>query len=146
MKVLLQRVKKASIKIENEIYSEIGAGLLIFLGVEKEDSDFQAHFLASKICDLRIFEDEFGKMNLSVKDIEGEILIVSQFTLAGNCKKGTRPSFDTAKDPQEANKLYENFVSFVKGNHSKVKTGVFGAMMDVELINNGPVTFILTKE
>jgi len=146
MKALLQRVKKASVKIENTLYSEIGQGILIFLGVEKNDSDIQGAFLANKICALRIFEDTLGKMNLSIKDIDGEILIISQFTLAGNCKKGTRPSFDNAKEPQEANKIYENFVSFVKENHPNVKTGVFGAMMDIELINDGPVTFILTKE
>lgn len=146
MKVLLQRVKKASVSIENEIYSEIGQGLLVFLGVEKDDSNIQAEFLASKICNLRVFEDNLGKMNLSIKDVDGEILVVSQFTLAGNCKKGTRPSFDKAKEPQEAKQIYENFVSFVKQNHKKVKTGVFAAMMDVELINDGPVTFILTKE
>ena len=146
MKALLQRVKRASVKIEDCIHSEINQGILIFLGIEKHDSDIQGEFLANKICNLRIFEDELAKMNLSIKAINGEILIVSQFTLAGNCKKGTRPSFDNAMNPQEANKIYENFVSFVKKNHEKVKTGVFGAMMDIELINDGPVTFILTKE
>ncbi len=146
MKVLLQRVKRASVKIEDFIHSEINQGILIFLGIEKNDSDIQGEFLASKLCNLRIFEDELAKMNLSIKDINGEILIVSQFTLAGSCKKGTRPSFDNAMNSQEANKIYENFVSFVKKNHEKIKTGVFGAIMEVELINDGPVTFILTKE
>lgn len=146
MKALLQRVKSASVKIDGNIYSEIKQGILVFLGVEKEDSSSQAEFLANKLCNLRIFEDEYEKMNLSVKDIDGEILVVSQFTLAGNCKKGTRPSFDNAKSPQEANKIYEDFVSIVKELHPKVKTGIFGAMMDIELINDGPVTFILTKE
>ena len=144
--MLLQRVKRASVKIEDFIHSEINQGILIFLGIEKNDSDIQGEFLASKLCNLRIFEDELAKMNLSIKDINGEILIVSQFTLAGSCKKGTRPSFDNAMNSQEANKIYENFVSFVKKNHEKIKTGVFGAIMEVELINDGPVTFILTKE
>lgn len=146
MKALLQRVKKASVKIDERIHSEIGQGILIFLGVEKKDSASQAEFLANKVCNLRIFEDEFNKMNLSVKDINGEILIVSQFTLASNCKKGTRPSFDNAMEPIEAKNIYENFVSFVKENNIQVKTGEFGSMMDIELINDGPVTFILTKE
>jgi len=146
MKVLLQRVKKASVRIGNELHSEIGYGILIFVGVEKNDTDSQAEFLANKVCNLRIFEDEIGKMNLSVKDVGGEILIVSQFTLAANCKKGTRPSFDNAMEPLAANHIYENFVSFVKGNNISLKTGVFGAMMDIELVNDGPVTFILTKE
>lgn len=146
MKALLQRVKRASVTIEGKLYSEINQGILVFLGVEKNDSESQAEFLASKISNLRIFDDHDGKMNLSVKDILGEILVVSQFTLAANCKKGTRPSFDNAKQPDEANKIYEKFVSFVKQNNISVKTGVFGAMMDIELINDGPVTFILTKE
>lgn len=146
MKVLLQRVKRASVTIENNIYSEINQGILVFLGVEKNDSDSQAEFLASKISNLRIFNDSEGKMNLSIKDISGEILVVSQFTLASSCKKGTRPSFDNAKPPTEANEIYEKFISFVKQNNISVKTGVFGAMMDIELINDGPVTFILTKE
>lgn len=146
MKALLQRVKRASVTIEGKLYSEINQGILVFLGVEKNDSESQAEFLASKISNLRIFDDHDGKMNLSVKDILGEILVVSQFTLAANCKKGTRPSFDNAKQPDEANKIYEKFVSFVKQNNISVKTGVFGAMMDIGLINDGPVTFILTKE
>lgn len=146
MKSLLQRVKSASVTIDGQIHSKIGQGILIFLGVEKSDSTTQAEFLANKISNLRIFEDDAGKMNLSVKDIDGEILVVSQFTLASDCKKGTRPSFDNAKEPQEANRIYEEFVSFVKQNNIKTKTGVFGAMMDLELINDGPVTFMLTKE
>ena len=146
MKALLQRVKKASVKIDGELHSEIAQGILIFLGVEKNDSCSQAEFLASKITNLRVFEDESGKMNLSIKDIAGEILIVSQFTLASDCKKGTRPSFDNAKEPVEANKIYEEFISIVKKLNIPVKTGIFGAMMDIELVNDGPVTFMLTKE
>lgn len=146
MKTLLQRVKRASVTIDGDVYSQINQGILVFLGVEKNDTEAHAEFLASKISKLRIFEDENEKMNLSVKDINGKILVVSQFTLASDCKKGTRPSFDNAKEPIEANLIYEKFVSFVKQQNIPVKTGVFGAMMDVELINDGPVTFLLTKE
>ena len=143
MKGLIQRVKKASVTIDNELYSEIGQGILVLLGVEKGDSEANADKLADKICKLRIFEDENEKMNKSVQDIEGEILVVSQFTLAGDCKKGTRPSFDKAENPDRANELYEYFTKVVKNNNIPVKTGKFGAMMDVELINDGPVTFML---
>ena len=146
MKALLKRVKTASVSIDGELYSQINNGLLIFLGVEKEDDNSQADWLISKILKLRIFEDENKKMNLSVLDIKGEILVVSQFTLAGDCKKGTRPSFDNAKNPNEANKLYEYFVSELKKSGLTVKTGVFGAMMDINLINDGPVTFMLEKQ
>ena len=143
MKGLIQRVKKASVTIDNELYSEIGQGILVLLGVEKGDSEANADKLADKICKLRIFEDENEKMNKSVQDIEGEILVVSQFTLAGDCKKGTRPSFDKAENPDRANELYEYFVKVIKNNNIPVKTGKFAAMMDVELINDGPVTFML---
>ena len=145
MKALLQRVKSATVFINNELYSQINQGILILLGVEKGDDSSQADWLISKILKLRIFEDENQKMNLSVSDIKGELLVVSQFTLAGDCKKGTRPSFDNAKNPNEANKLYEYFVSELKKSGLSVKTGVFGAMMDVSLINDGPVTFMLEK-
>ena len=145
MKAVVQRVKSASVTIDNKLYSQINQGLLILLGVEKNDTEEQADFLVNKIQKLRIFEDENEKMNLSVMDINGEILVVSQFTLAGDCKKGTRPSFDNAKNPQEANELYEYFVSELKKSNLQIKTGVFRAMMDVSLINDGPVTFILEK-
>ena len=146
MKALIQRVKNAGVKINNEIYSSISAGLLIFLGVEKTDTQNEALWLVDKLLKLRIFEDENEKMNLSVTDIKGEILVVSQFTLAGNCKKGTRPSFDNAMPPQDAEKLYEFFVSEIKKSELNIQTGVFGAMMDISLINDGPVTFMLEKE
>lgn len=145
MKAVIQRVKSASVTIENELYSQINQGILILLGVEKNDTKEEADFLVNKIQKLRIFEDENKKMNLSITDINGEILVVSQFTLAGDCKKGTRPSFDNAKNPQEANELYEYFVTELKKSNLSVKTGVFRAMMDVSLINDGPVTFILEK-
>jgi len=142
LKVLLQRVKNASVKIDNEIFSEIKEGILVFVGIEKGDSEENVNKLAEKTCNLRIFEDENGRMNKSVLDIGGEILSVSQFTLAGNCKKGTRPSFDSAELPEKAKKLYELFNACLS---EKVitKTGVFGAMMEIGLINDGPVTFML---
>lgn len=143
MKGLIQRVKRASVTIDGNVYSKINQGILILLGVEKGDNEQNADKLADKLCKLRIFEDEDGKMNKSILDVNGEILIVSQFTLAGDCKKGTRPSFDKAELPQRANELYEYFVDLIKQKNIPVGTGVFGAMIDVELVNDGPVTFML---
>lgn len=143
MKGLIQRVKKASVRTDSQLYSQINEGILIFLGVEKGDEKSNADKLAEKLVKLRIFEDENGKMNKSVQDINGSILVVSQFTLAGDCKKGTRPSFDKAELPQKANELYEYFISKLKSMNIPTQTGSFGAMMDVELINDGPVTFML---
>ena len=140
---LIQRVKKASVTIDDESFSSINAGILVLYGVEKGDEKEKAEKIADKISKLRIFEDENGKMNKSIKDISGEVLVVSQFTLAGNCAKGTRPSFDRAELPEKANEMYEYFIKQLQDKGLPVKTGVFGAMMDVELINDGPVTFIL---
>ena len=145
MKALIQRVKSASVTIDGLLYSKIGQGLLVFLGVEKGDDKLNAEKLADKLSKLRIFEDENEKMNHSILDIEGEMLIVSQFTLCGDCKKGTRPSFDKSAPSQIANELYEYFISQVKSFNIPVQTGKFGAMMDVELINDGPVTFMVEK-
>ena len=145
MKALIQRVKSASVTIDGLLYSKIGQGLLVFLGVEKGDDNLNAEKLADKLSKLRIFEDENEKMNHSILDIEGEMLIVSQFTLCGDCKKGTRPSFDKSAPPKIANELYEYFISQVKSFNIPVQTGKFGAMMDVELINDGPVTFMVEK-
>lgn len=145
MKALIQRVKKASVRIDDKLYSSIGAGLLIFVGVEKSDEKINAEKLAGKILKLRIFEDENEKMNLSVCDVKGEILVVSQFTLCGDCKKGTRPSFDNSAPLDKAVELYEYFVECVKQSSLTVHTGKFRAMMDVELINDGPVTFFIEK-
>ena len=145
MKALIQRVKKASVTIDGKLYSSINRGMLIFLGVEKEDSIENAQKLAEKLVKLRIYEDENDKMNLSVSDISGELLVVSQFTLAGSCKKGTRPSFDNAAKQDTAKKLYEDFVNFISQYNLPVKTGKFQAMMDIELINDGPVTFMVEK-
>ena len=143
MKLVLQRVKKASVSINNNIYSEIGKGILILIGIEKGDTEQDIEKYSQKVTKLRIFPDENDKMNRSIVDIAGEILVVSQFTLAGDCKKGTRPSFDNSAPPKEAEQLYELFVKNINKQNIPVKTGVFGAMMDVGLINDGPVTFIL---
>lgn len=145
MKALIQRVKSASVKIEGQVYSQINAGMLILLGVEKEDKIDNAQKLCEKLINLRIFDDENGKMNKSLLDVKGEILVVSQFTLLGDCKKGTRPSFDKAAGPEFANELYEEFVKEISSFGLIVKTGKFQAMMDVSLINDGPVTFMLEK-
>jgi len=143
MKILIQRVKNASVTIENKKYSEISAGILAFVGIEKGDAEEQVIKAANKIVNLRIFQDENDKMNKSLLDVNGEMLIVSQFTLCGNCKKGTRPSFDNSAPPERAKDLYEKFIQEVKGYGVKTQTGIFGAMMDVELINDGPVTFMI---
>ena len=145
MKALIQRVKNASVTIDDKLYSKINNGILVLLGVEKGDLEENADKLSQKIVNLRIFEDENEKMNLSLKDVNGDILVVSQFTLCGNCAKGTRPSFDGAELPQRANELYEYFVESIKKQDICVKTGRFGAMMDVSLVNNGPVTFMVEK-
>ncbi len=144
MKLVVQRVKKASVTIDNKLHSQIKQGFMVLFGVEKGDTNEQADWLAEKLLRLRVFEDENLKMNHSILDINGEILVVSQFTLAGNCKKGTRPSFDNAETPEKAEKIYNNFCKIL-AEKTSVKTGVFGAMMDVSLVNDGPVTFILEK-
>ena len=145
MKALIQRVKQASVTIDGELYSNINNGMLILLGVTKDDTTENAEKLVRKLVGLRIFEDEQGKMNKSILDTNGEILVVSQFTLCGDCKKGTRPSFDKSAPPQIAEELYKYFIGTIKKEISIVKTGKFGAMMDVALINDGPVTFMVEK-
>lgn len=143
MKVLLQRVKRASVTIDEKLFSSINHGILALVGIEKGDTIEQVNKLADKVFKLRIFEDENGKMNRSILDVKGEMLVVSQFTLCGDCKKGTRPSFDRSAPPDIANSLYEEFIEKIKNYGIKTGTGKFGAMMDVELINDGPVTFML---
>lgn len=145
MKALIQRVKQASVTIDGELYSSINNGMLVLLGVMKDDTIENAQKLAQKLIGLRIFEDEQGKMNKSILDTNGEMLVVSQFTLCGDCKKGTRPSFDKSAPPQIAEELYKYFIDTIKKEISIVKTGKFGAMMDVALINDGPVTFMVEK-
>lgn len=145
MKALIQRVKRASVTIDNKLYSSINSGILVFVGVEKSDGHENAEKLADKILKLRIFEDENEKMNLSVQDVKGELLVVSQFTLCGDCKKGTRPSFDNSAPLDKAVELYEYFTACVKKSGLKIETGKFRAMMDVELVNDGPVTFFIEK-
>jgi len=134
------------VKIRGEVVGEIRAGFLILLGVGKDDAETDADWLADKIVSLRVFEDQQGKLNLSLEDIKGEILIVSQFTLYGDCRKGRRPGFDSAAAPEMADRLYNYFVQKVKTKGLKVATGKFQAMMDVELTNQGPVTLILDSK
>jgi D-tyrosyl-tRNA(Tyr) deacylase len=145
MRCCVQRVLNCSVSIENKIFSEIGKGLLVFLGVEKDDSVKSCDWLANKICGLRIFENEKGKMSLDLNDINGELLIVSQFTLAGNVNKGKRPDFTNAMPPDIAKEMYDYFVkkcSNILGNN-RVMTGIFAASMEIKLINDGPVTLII---
>jgi len=146
MKAVIQRVLQASVEISGKKVGAIDKGIVMLLGVEKGDTRDDASWLMAKIINLRIFEDDYGKMNLSVLDVAGAILAVSQFTLAGNCSKGRRPSFDIAALPDEANMLYEFSVSELKRLGCTVATGVFQADMQVCLINDGPVTFVLDTQ
>ncbi len=143
MKAVIQRVLSASVEVDGKTVGSTGKGILVLLGVEKGDGEKDADWMAEKIAGLRIFEDSEGKMNLSVQDMGGGILAVSQFTLAGNCSKGRRPSFDTAAPPEEANGLYEYFLGRLRQTGIPVETGIFQANMRVSLVNDGPVTFIL---
>lgn len=145
MKAVIQRVSSASVTVEGRIVGQIGQGIMVLLGVEKGDTEAPADWLAEKIVGLRIFEDEAGKMNRSLQDIGGAVLAVSQFTLAGNCNKGRRPSFDTAAPPDEGKRLYDYFVESLKRQNVPVQTGIFQADMQVALVNDGPVTFILER-
>ena len=145
MKAVIQRVISANVAVEGKIVGEIGPGILALLGVEKGDGELQADWLAEKIIGLRIFSDGAGKMNLSLQDVGGGLLAVSQFTLAGNCAKGRRPSFDTAAPPEEGKRLYDYFVEAVKRKGISTASGIFQADMQVTLVNDGPVTFILER-
>ena len=142
MKVVIQRVKKTSLKVDGKLISEIPFGLAVYFGVKCGDSRVQAESIAKKISKLRIFEDDHGKMNLSVADVGGEILLISQFTLYGDCSHGNRPSFTDAERPEPANSLYEYTADKLRELGMTVKTGVFGADMKIEQLNDGPVTII----
>lgn len=146
MKAVVQRVSESSVTIDSEVAGKIGAGLMVLLGVAVEDTEKEADYLAEKIINLRIFSDENGKMNLSLLDVGGEMLVVSQFTLLGDCRKGRRPSFIAAAGPEQGNALYEYFVDCIRQKGITVATGRFGAMMDVSLVNDGPVTLILESK
>ena len=145
MKAVIQRVANASVTVDGEVKGSIESGFLILLGVENGDNESEAKTLAAKIAGLRIFTDENDKMNLSIKDVKGKLLIVSQFTLYGDCSQGNRPSFIEAARPEEANPLYEYFCNQCELNNIEVQKGIFGADMKVELINDGPVTIIIEK-
>ncbi|HMK59626.1 MAG TPA: D-aminoacyl-tRNA deacylase [Dissulfurispiraceae bacterium] len=145
MKIVLQRVTKARVTIDDNEVSSIGKGLLLLVGIHKDDTTENIDFLASKCVDLRVFPDDLGKMNLSVRDIRGEVLAVSQFTLLGDCRKGRRPNFANSAASEKGSHLYERFITQLGAFGLTVKTGIFGAMMHVELVNDGPVTLILEK-
>jgi D-aminoacyl-tRNA deacylase len=146
MRAVIQRVKSASVTVEGEVVGKIGKGLLVLLGVSNDDAEKDADYLVEKTLNLRIFEDSSDKMNLSLLDITGEVLVVSQFTLFGDVRKGRRPSFIDAAPSEKANRLYEYFVSKIREKLLQVETGRFQAMMDVELINDGPVTILLDSK
>ncbi len=147
MKAVIQRVSRASVSVDSKVIGEIKQGFLILLGVEKEDDETEARVLASKIAGLRVFCDENDKMNLSLSDIDGGVLVISNFTLCGSCKKGRRPSFDNAARPETALPLYEHFCDYMKdAGISLVERGEFGADMKVDLLNDGPVTLIIDSK
>jgi len=146
MRALVQRITYSTLKVDGEIIAKTGKGLIVYLGVKKGDSEEEVEYVAKKVAGLRVFEDEDGKMNLSVKDVGGEILAVSQFTLYGDTKKGFRPSFFEAEEPNSANALFELFKEKLNANNVSVKSGIFGADMKIEYLNDGPVSVIVEKE
>lgn len=146
MKIVVQRVKNAQVEVDGDIVGKIGKGFLVLLGVTHNDTKEQADYLVKKLCKLRVFTDENDKMNLGLKDVSGELLIVSQFTLYADCSQGNRPSFIEAARPEHANELYEYFCQECEKNQIKVEKGIFGADMKVNLLNDGPVTIIIEKE
>ena len=146
MRAVVQRVINASVEVDNEIIGKIGQGFLVLLGVGQNDDENDMKYIADKIINLRVFEDENEKMNLSLNDVGGEVLVVSQFTLFGDCRKGRRPSFDSAGDPKWANELYEKTCQYFKNAGIKTETGKFAADMKVNLLNDGPVTLLLDSK
>ncbi len=145
MKLVIQRVKNASVEVDNKIVGEIDKGFLVLIGIKVGDTKEQVDYLVKKVCKLRVFTDENGKMNLALKDVGGKLLIVSQFTLYGNCNEGNRPSFIEAARPEEAIPLYEYFCDECEKNGIEVQKGIFGADMKVQLLNDGPVTIVMEK-
>lgn len=145
MKIVIQRVKSAKVEVENKIVGKIDQGFLVLLGITHSDTKEKADYLAKKLCNLRVFTDDNDKMNLNIKNVNGEILIVSQFTLYANCSDGNRPSFIEAAKPEFANELYEYFCEKCEEFNIKIEKGIFGADMEVSLINDGPVTIIIEK-
>lgn len=146
MRIVIQRVKSASVTVQHTIVGQIGQGILVLLGIASTDTQQQADYLVAKLIELRIFDDANGKMNLSAQDVKASFLVVSQFTLYGNCDKGRRPSFDAAASPSVAEELYNYFIGQLKAQGVNVATGQFRAMMDVQLINDGPVTFVIDSK
>jgi D-aminoacyl-tRNA deacylase len=146
MRALIQRLKKAKVTVKNETKGQINSGILVFLGIGQADTEKEIYYLIDKITNLRIFENETKKMDLSLKDIKGELLVISQFTLYGNTNNGRRPDFTEAAKPEIAKELYEKFLSECKKQGFKTQSGVFGAMMDIELLNDGPVTFMIESK
>lgn len=146
MRIVVQRVKSSSVEVEGKITGSVNKGLLLLVGIHEDDTPEQMQWMCEKVLKLRIFEDEEGKMNRSVQDIEGEILVVSQFTLYGDARKGTRPSFIEAARPDKAEPMYEEMIAYLKEHSSlNIESGIFGAMMNVKLENDGPVTILLEK-
>lgn len=146
MKALVQRVKYAEVEVDGKCVGKINQGFLVLLGVKEDDTEDDVDYLVKKVCNLRVFKDENDKMNINVKDINGEILVVSQFTLYADCTGGNRPSFINAAKPEKANNLYESFKSKIKAEMGQVECGIFGADMKVSLLNDGPVTIMIESE
>jgi len=143
LRAVVQRAASASVAVDGQVVGSIGKGVLVLLGVERGDGRADAEWMARKIAEIRMFEDEAGKMNLSVEEVGGAVLLVSQFTLCADCRKGRRPGFDGACEPGEAEKLYDGCVAALRGRGLRVETGRFAAVMDVSVVNQGPVTFLL---
>lgn len=146
MRAVIQRVRRASVTIDGTIHGEIGRGMVVFLGIHGNDTLTDLQWLAEKVVNLRIFDDAQGKMNLSLTDIDAAMLMISQFTLYGDCRKGRRPGFSSAAPPEIAEPLYQQFIEEIKNKQVKVASGIFQAAMDVELVNEGPVTLLLDSE
>jgi D-tyrosyl-tRNA(Tyr) deacylase len=146
MKIVLQRVKRASVEVDGKVAGEIGKGICLLVGIEKGDTREDVEFLARKTVELRIFPDQEGKMNLSLVEVQGEVLVISQFTLAASVRKGRRPSFDNAESPERAAVLFDGFAGLIRQSGLNVATGVFQALMEVQIVNDGPVTFILDSK